>query len=297
MHRDSCCDLPIFRIENFEYGSEIKSTDFLFAPLQNLMSTLPYPHRHDFYHIVWVERGSGHHIIDSVKYDVRPKTMFFMTPGQIHDFSLSEDTVGFALHISAEFFALQLKNKNALNEIPVFDLENPIQTLYLDDVQADDIRATLNAIGDEYRNDQFGAQDMIRSYLYILLLKASRFAEPGATGDASRRSLMLGRRFKSLLEEHFGTVHYVAEYARILRVSERGLNEATRRSFGSTAAQLIRDRVMLEAKRLLAHSEISVNAVATQLAFEDPAYFSRCFKKHTGRSPLEFRQSLARLNA
>lgn len=297
MHGASCCHLPIFRIENFGYGSEIKSTDFLFAPLQNLMSTLPYPHRHDFYHIVWVEHGSGHHIIDSVKYEVRPKTLFFMTPGQIHDFSLSEDTVGFALHISAEFFALQLKNKNALNEIPVFDLEHPIQTIYLDERQADDIRGTLNSIGEEYRNDQFGAQDMIRSYLYILLLKASRFAEPGATGDASRRSLVLGRRFKSLLEEHFGTVQDVAAYARMLRVTERGLNEAARRSLGSTAAQLIRERVMLEAKRLLAHSEISVNAVATQLAFEDPAYFSRCFKKHTGRSPLEFRQSLARLNA
>lgn len=297
MQGTSCCHLPVFRIENFEYGSEIKSTDFLFAPLQNLMSTLPYPHRHDFYHIVWVEHGSGHHIIDSVKYEVRPKTLFFMTPGQIHDFSLSQDTVGIALHISAEFFALQLQNKNALNEIPVFDLEKPIQTLYLDDAQADDICTTLNAIGDEYRNDQFGARDMIRSYLYILLLKASRFAEPGATGDACRRSLILGRRFKSLLEEHFGTVQDVAEYARMLRMTERGLNEATRRSLGITAAQLIRERVMLEAKRLLAHSEISVNAVATQLAFEDPAYFSRCFKKHTGRSPLEFRQSLARLNA
>lgn len=297
MQGTSCCHLPVFRIENFEYGSEIKSTDFLFAPLQNLMSTLPYPHRHDFYHIVWVEHGSGHHIIDSVKYEVRPKTLFFMTPGQIHDFSLSQDTVGIALHISAEFFALQLQNKNALNEIPVFDLEKPIQTLYLDDAQADDICTTLNAIGDEYRDDQFGAQDMIRSYLYILLLKASRFAEPGATGDACRRSLILGRRFKSLLEEHFGTVQDVAEYARMLRMTERGLNEATRRSLGITAAQLIRERVMLEAKRLLAHSEISVNAVATQLAFEDPAYFSRCFKKHTGRSPLEFRQSLARLNA
>lgn len=297
MHGASCCHLPVFRIENFEYGSEIKSTDFLFAPLQNLMSTLPYPHRHDFYHIVWVEHGSGHHIIDSVKYEVRPRTLFFMTPGQIHDFSLSEDTVGFAIHISAEFFALQLKNKNVLNEIPVFDLEKPIQTLYLDERQASDIRATLNAIGDEYRNEEFGAQDMVRSYLYILLVKASRLAVPGSVGDASRRSLILGRRFKSMLEQHFGTVHDLAEYARMLRVTERALNEATRRSLGSTATQLIRERVMLEAKRLLAHSEISVNAVASQLAFEDPAYFSRCFKKHTGRTPLEFRQSVSRLSS
>jgi AraC-like DNA-binding protein len=100
-----------------------------------------------------------------------------------------------------------------------------------------------------------------------------------------------------LLEEHVVSVQSPAQYARLLHVTERALNEATRRALGQTAAQLIRDRLMLEAKRLLAHSQESITSVATQLAFEDPAYFSRCFKKHTGRTPLEFRQSLARVSA
>lgn len=295
MHCVSCCQLPVFRIENFDYGSIIKSVDFHCAPLQNLMSTLPYPHRHDFYHIVWVEHGTGHHIIDSVKYDVRPKTLFFMSPGQIHDFLLSDDTVGFTINFSAEFFALQLKNKNLLTEMPVYDLENKIQALYLNDEHADSVRATLDSIEEEYCGEQFGAEGMIRSYLYILLLKASRLVEPGTGADPAQRGLMLARRFKSLLEEHFSSIQDVGEYARRLRVTERALNEATRRSLGSTAAQLIRERVMLEAKRLLAHSDVGIATVAYQLAFEDPAYFSRCFKKHTGRSPIEFRQSLARL--
>ncbi|CAG9166351.1 MULTISPECIES: helix-turn-helix domain-containing protein [Cupriavidus] len=297
MHGVTCCQLPVFRIANFEYGSEIKSTDFHMAPLQKLMSTLPYPHRHDFFHIVWVERGSGHHIIDSVKYDVRPHTMFFMSPGQIHDFELSDDTTGYTINFSAEFFALQLQNKNVLTEIPVFDLENQVQALYPDDEQATRIRATLEAIDQEYREEHYGAQDMIRSYLYILLVLASRLAAPGGNADASRRSLMLARRFKALLEQQFATVQEVADYASQLRVTERALNDATRRALGSTAAQLIRERVMLEAKRLLAHDELSVTAVAEGLGFEDPAYFSRIFRKHTGRAPLEFRQSLARLGA
>jgi AraC-like DNA-binding protein len=75
-------------------------------------------------------------------------------------------------------------------------------------------------------------------------------------------------------------------------VTERGLNEATRRALGSTAAQLIRARLILEAKRLLAHSDANVASVADSLSFEDPAYFSRWFKKHTGSSPLEFRRSI-----
>jgi AraC-like DNA-binding protein len=236
-------------------------------------------------------------VIDSVKYEVRPGTLFFMSPGQVHDFALSDDTVGFTINFSAEFFALQLQNKNALHEIPVYALEQRIQALYLDEAQADDMRATFEAIHDEYHREQFGAQDMIRSYLYILLVKASRLADPGSAADASRRSHLLSRRFKALLEEHVTTVQSAGDYAQRLQVTERALNEATRRALGQTAAQLIRDRLVLEAKRLLAHSEVSITAVATQLAFDDPAYFSRWFKKHAGRTPLEFRQGIARVSA
>ncbi len=297
MHGMSCCRLPIFRIENFDYGSQIKSLDFHFAPLQNLMSTLPYPHRHDFYQIDWVEHGTGHHIIDSVKYEVKPRTLFFMAPGQVHDFQLSDDTVGFTINFSAEFFVLQLQNKNMLSELPVYDLDDSVQALYLDDVQARSIIETLNSIGEEYIADQSGWADVVRSYLYILLVKASRMAEPGVGTDPASRSLFLARRFKSLLEKDFSTVQEVGEYAQMLRVNERSLNEAVRRSTGTTASKQIRERVMLEAKRLLLHSEVSVAEVADRLAFEDPAYFSRAFKKHTGRSPLEFRQSLAKLTS
>ena len=297
MHGISCCRLPIFKIENFDYGSQIKSLDFHLAPLQNLMSTLPYPHRHDFYQIDWVEHGTGHHIIDSVKYEVKPRTLFFMAPGQIHDFVLSDDTVGFTINFSAEFFVLQLQNKNMLSELPIYDLDNSVQALYLDEAQARSILETLNAIGEEYVSDQSGWADMIRSYLYILLMKASRMAQPGVGADPTSRSLFLARRFKSLLEKEYSTVPQVSGYAQMLRVNERSLNEAVRRATGTTAAKLIRERVMLEAKRLLLHSEVSVAEVADRLSFEDPAYFSRAFKKHTGRSPLEFRQSLSKLTS
>jgi AraC family transcriptional activator of pobA len=148
---------------------------------------------------------------------------------------------------------------------------------------------------EEYYSDQMGWQDMIRCHLYILLMKASRVADLGFDAAPASRSLYLTRRFKGLLEKQFISIQDVGEYARLLRVNERALNEAVRRATGSTAAKMIRGRVMLEAKRMLLHSEVSVAELADQLAFEDPAYFSRCFKNHTGRSPIEFRQSLARL--
>jgi AraC family transcriptional regulator, transcriptional activator of pobA len=293
MHCASCGNLPVFGIRNLDYGSVVKSVDFHFAPLQKMMSTLPYPHRHDFFHVAWVATGAGRHIIDSVEYEVRPNTLFFMSPGQVHDFAPSPDTTGFTINFSPEFFALQLQGKNLLDEIPFFGLDKN-HALYLEDSEAPAIRALLQEIDSEYFQEHDRNIDVIRSYLYVLLVKASRLT-PGSTAtEASRGGVQLAARFTQLLESRFTTSQDVAEYARLLRVTERGLNEATRRALGSTAAQLIRARLILEAKRLLAHSSTHIASVADSLSFEDPAYFSRWFKKHTGSSPVEFRRSLLR---
>lgn len=296
MQRSSCCELPVIKIENYDYGSLIKSIDFHFAPLEKLKSTLPYPHRHDFYHIVWVVDGHGHHIIDSVRYEVRPNTLFFMAPGQIHDFVLSDDATGFTINFSPEFFAFKMHSRQSLTEIPIYDFENLNSALYINEASAQTLRAIMDGIIEEYTSEERGYEDVIWSYLRIFLMKVSRMAAPDPTADLSTRSQLLARRFKSALEKNFNTMDETADYARLLRVTERALNEATRQALGYTAAQLIRERVMLEAKRLLLHSEISVAEIAERLGFDDPAYFSRCFKKHTSRSPIEFRQSLAVLN-
>lgn len=296
MQRWSCCELPVVRIANYDYGSLIKSLDFHFAPLEKLKSTLPYPHRHDFYHIVWVVNGRGHHIIDSVRYEVKPNTLFFMAPGQIHDFVLSDDATGFTINFSPEFFALKLHTRQALTDIPIYNFEKLTNALYIDDERAHGLHVILDAIIEEYLAEQSGHEEVIWSYLRIFLMKVSRMASSDSVVDSSSRTLLLSRRFKSVLEKNFGAINQPADYARLLKVTERALNEATRQAFGYTAAQLIRERVMLEAKRLLLHSEISVAEIADHLGFEDPAYFSRCFKKHTSRSPIGFRQSLAVLN-
>lgn len=290
-----CCEMPLFRIEDFDYGSVIKSAHFHFAQVQNLMATLPYPHRHDFFHIVWIERGTGQHIIDEVKYEVRPGALFFMRPGQVHDFDLSDDTEGYTISFSSEFFALQLQDKNLLTQIPVYDDEHRVQAVYTEGRVAQEIRRTLERIRDEYDDEGYRSQDVIRSYLFILLVQASRTAVPKMGTEVGSRAQLLFRRFKMLLEEKFATSQEPEDYAHLLRCTERALNAAARRCAGATTAQIIRDRVILEAKRLLGHSGAQVAQVAAQLGFDDPAYFSRCFKKHTGRTPVEFRQSIVRM--
>jgi len=294
----ACCGhVPVIKIDNYEYGAPVKSIDFHFAPLELMKSTLPYPHRHDFYHIAWVVSGTGHHVIDSVRHEVRPQSLFFMAPGQIHDFVLSSDTVGWSISFSSEFFSFRVKNRHSETEVPVYDFDHLSPAVYLNDAQAREMMRLLDDIMDEYNAESLGYQDAIWAYLRIFLIKAARMSSAQAISDAgASRSVQLSRRFKSLLEKHFRSVNDPADYARLLNVTERALNEATRTALGSTAGKLIRERVMLEAKRLLLHSEVNVAEIATQLSFDDPAYFSRCFRKHTGRSPVDYRRSLDKLH-
>ncbi len=288
--RQPCRSLPIVRIANYDYASEIKSLDFHFAPLEKLKSTLPYPHRHDFYHFVWVTRGAGRHVIDSQSYEVRPNTLFFMTPGQVHDFVLSDDAKGHTFSFSRDFFALASENTLSLAEAPAAVLERLASVVYLNDSQAKDLSPIVEAIIEEYTAEQSSYHDAVRCYLRIFLIRIARVGSGKASAGPSSRKSLLARRFRKSLEQHFETVNAVAGYARLLNVTERALNDAARHAFGTTAAQLIRERVMLEAKRLLAHSDSSVAEIADRLGFDDPAYFSRCFRKHTKRSPVEFRR-------
>ncbi|WP_027793989.1 helix-turn-helix domain-containing protein [Paraburkholderia acidipaludis] len=292
-----CCHVPVIRIEDYEYGAHVKSPDFHLAPIEALKSTLPYPHRHDFYHLMWVISGSGSHVIDSVRYDVRPNTLYFMTPGQVHDLDLSADTLGYSISFSSEFFAFRVKNRHSETEVPVYDFDQFGACVYLSGAQVRELTRVMEGIREEYHGEPVGYQDAIWAYLHVFLIKVARMCNAAATPEAgASRNVLLSRRFKSLLEKHFRSLTEAADYARLLNVTERALNEATRQALGGTASKLIRERVMLEAKRLLLHTEVNVAEIAMMLSFDDPAYFSRCFRKHTGRSPIDYRRSLDKLH-
>lgn len=284
-------DIPTYSIADF--GPTVRSVEFDFAPLKYRLSILPYPHRHDFYHIVWVTHGRGRHIIDSTVYPVRPNAIFFMSPNQVHDIDLPPDTTGYVMNFSAQFFVLTLQNKELLHEIPFYRLRNSTPVLYATEPQASQLRRIVELIEDEYGAEQAGYQDIIRSYLHVFLMQAGRLVDPEGRSVVSSRAFFLTRQFKALLEQHLLTLNGAKDYAQKLKVTERHLMDATKQATGFTANELIRDRILLEAKRLLIHADVPVAEIASMLQFHDPAYFSRFFRQHVGVAPLEFRRTFA----
>jgi AraC-like DNA-binding protein len=127
----------------------------------------------------------------------------------------------------------------------------------------------------------------------MLLTRLRRLQPERTAAEATPRHYGLARRFKLLVEQHYLEAMPVRDFAAALRVTERRLNEAVRQATGKTASALIQERILLEAKRLLTQSELGVSEVCYRLNFDDPAYFSRFFRKHTACSPLEFKKRYA----
>jgi AraC family transcriptional activator of pobA len=99
-------------------------------------------------------------------------------------------------------------------------------------------------------------------------------------------------RFQALIDDHYRQVHRVAGYARLLAVTPGHLNDLIKAATGQTASALIEARLLLEAKRLLAHSDAPAAEIAAHLGFPDPSYFGRFFRRHVGRSPGAFRAQI-----
>ena len=247
-------------------------------------------HRHNYYHLLWMSEASGTHMLDFEQHEVRDHSVFFLSPGQIHAWTSSVKPRGYVLNISTDFFAHMFPRADDIAKFPFFHLAGGSPAIYLSREQHDGMLPLLNEIERETRDRQTGRFDVVRSYLLILLTQLRRLYPADERETAAGPSYSLVKRFTMLIEEHYLEFGAIRQYADALHVSERQLNEAAKRSMGRTASQLVQERVALEAKRLLSNTGLSIAEIAFQLNFEDPSYFARFFKKHTGCTAGDFRK-------
>jgi len=156
---------------------------------------------------------------------------------------------------------------------------------------------TLIAIMEgELRDNQAGAQEMVRHQLAIVSILLWRSSDLSATArQPAPRALV--SNFLHLVDQQMRSHWSVADYARYLGVSIDRLNSAILRATGQTPLALIHARLMAEARQMLENSGMHIGGVASSLGFEDPAYFSRFFKRLSGRSPRQYRLEVTRSQA
>ncbi len=112
--------IPVYSLDKFKSKNDKRNLYQVELFDANRHFQVSYPHKHDFYEILYLSKGSGYHIIDSNKYEIRPPCIFFLSPGQAHKVELSDDIDGYIFIFTSEFYLLNQKNKNRLLEFPFF---------------------------------------------------------------------------------------------------------------------------------------------------------------------------------
>ena len=255
------------------------------------LQTASRPHRHRFYEIIWVRDGSGVHTIDFQDHPLQQRSLFLLSPGQVHAVQIDAPLSGFLVLFTADFLGLDATHPRLLSALRFFrpGLANPVLTLTTSEAAA--LEHSLEHLEAEFRAMQPVRHEMLRAYLDILVLTISRFAITHQPVAASAPT-PVQQQFDQLIEQHYRRTMRVADYADMLAITPGHLNDLIKAVSGQTASARIAERVVLEAKRLLAHSDQQIAQIAAELGFDDPAYFGRFFRRHTGKTPGQFRAAI-----
>lgn len=246
-------------------------------------------HRHDFFFILALRKGSGKHEIDFTAYNVTNNCIFFLRPGQVHQLELKAGSTGYLVEFNTEFYFP--KNASASQRLRRASNKNycefPINRF-------NKLQAILTSMFLEFNAKEEGYFDFIKSSLDIFFIELVRQSSH-LNGEIKTVNSYTQKRleeFLELLNKYIFTQKQASYYTGLMNLSAYQLNEITKSSMGKTASDLINEYIILEAKRYLLATSNQIKDIADLLGYEDSSYFIRFFKKHVGQSPEAFRQNL-----
>lgn len=293
MDYKTTCTVPETELNNFKNDA----CQLLVITLDELLNVhrelITNPHRIGYYHLTFVMEGKGNLWIDSSKYKFESKTVFAASKGQIQAMEYDKNTKGFALLFTEEFINKYPQDIGWINNLLLFDHSLPSPLVFLPDTEYLELLIILSKIRAEIRIDgAFAKEEILANLLKTFILIAERLKRT----TLNKKIPCEGEwyyltEFKKKLEEHYSSSRSVQYYADLLSVTNRKLNQITIDSYGKPAKQVIEDRVLLEIKRLLVHTESTIKEIGHTLGFNDPTNFIKFFKKYAKVTPAEFRIS------
>lgn len=234
-------------------------------------------------------------LIDMTWHPIRENTLFYVAPGQKRLLLPTTQTEGYAISFTESFLGEE-ESGFGLGEyaglIGHF-LQQP--AMHIGEEMACEIGEIAGKMLNEYNNYFLLRSEMLRRYVKIFLIHVRRQLGSLPTDAGPKRYPTLVQKFIALLEKHFREKKMVADYATQLSVSPAYLNEAVKKTLGYPAGHLIRQRIVLEAKRKALYSDANMKEVAYSLGFEDTAHFSKFFKNTAGINFTDFRKNTSRL--
>lgn len=251
-------------------------------------------HRIGFYHILWFQKGNPTHLVDFNPIEIRPDTILFLNKDTVQRFDKKSGFDGKAILFTDNFFCkTETDTKYLRNSILFNDLfsVSQIQISETASLFADLFKLMEKELENE--ND-ISQPDILKNLLHnFLLLSERERRKQDFTGIKKGADFDYVMLFKDLLEVHYRKLKQVSSYAKMISVTEKRLNQATSKTLDKSPKQMIDERVMLEAKRLLAHTNESIKEIGFDLGFDEPTNFIKYFRKHSNSTPVEFRKQFA----
>ena len=236
-------------------------------------------HVHGFYEIIWFQSGSGSHYVDFNSYPITAGSIFFISPGQIHSFDTSHDQQGYVLKVCTE----------------LFDDFADLSCAKVQEKDSAALEMLVRAMEAELKNeDSLAHKEALQALvkLFVIMVRRSYEGLSPSTINPQKPSYKAFQNFRKLIEENYCRLHTVKDYASLLGVSSKTLTLYAGEFSNYTPLELINNRIILEAKRLLRYSILSVKEIAFRLGFDDPSYFGKFFKRIVKQSPADYRESL-----
>lgn len=278
-------DITTFDFKASAIEIEVKNLDFIKA----LPHILGKPHKARFYQVIYIEEGEFTCFIDFKQITLKANELLFISIGQVCEYDILNEYKGRLILFTEAFFSTTEQDAKFLYTSEIL---SPISTNQVIEIQQSVVKPLLILLEGELTKEIDTFQAIItQNYLRIILLESERQLKT-TTCEFTQSNII--RDFYNLLELHFKSNRNTNFYCELLGVSEKALSKQLKVTIGNTPKVSIDARVVLEAKRLLSYSPLSIKEIGYELGFEEPTNFNKYFKKHTNQTPNDFRALLSK---
>ena len=279
VHDDPVARPPSFHFQRFRHDTFRPPADYA-------------PHRHTYHEIFVVQSGRGHHSIDGHAIALVPSTVSLITRGQVHIVEHLTDFTGWLVRFSDEFLPAGHISPTWNYHATLFNKLGHRHTLTIEPSDLGALARVLDLIEDEWRNPiAFHAHSALQHLLSLLIIRLERVYQHAlAATHHDHAEYHVYQQFMTLLEYHFASHHDVQYYATALQIAPIKLSRTVRRITGTPTKQVIDERIVLEAKRYLQYTDLSIKEIAFALGYSDLFHLIKTFKRLTGVAPQSFRE-------